>query len=81
MRELRHLHGRNWRGQPKVKRQLERMAMLVKYSPIIQSMGRASDTFIEEIDVWFDIPDPTTAVWVGLKYSIPVTDVNPAANK
>lgn len=80
MRELRHLHGRNWRGQPKVKRQLERMAMLIKYNPVFRSLG-ASDSFTQDIDVWFDIPDPTTAVWIGLKYSIPVTNVDPAANK
>jgi len=54
MSEARAQFGKNWRGQPKVKRKLE------SWRPA----GSAP------IKVWFEVPDQTFATWVAVKHAV-----------
>ena len=55
MAEARSQFGKNWRGQPKVKRKLE------SWRPAGSSPVR----------VWFEVPDPAFATWVAVKLGVP----------
>lgn len=55
MRELRTWFGKNWRGQPRVKRK------------ITHNWSK------ETHRVWFDVPDPTCATWLGIKLGVQAT--------
>ena len=52
MRELRVWFGKDWRGQPRVKRKLEH------------------NWAKEKQQVWFEVPDPSCASWLGIKLGI-----------
>ena len=56
MAEARRSYGKNWRGQPKVKRRLE------SWRPA----GAAP------IRVWFEVPDLTFATWCAVKLGVEV---------
>ena len=61
MAEARRSYGKNWRGQPKVKRRLE------SWRPA----GAAP------IRVWFEVPDPSFATWCAVKLGVePVKNTN-----
>lgn len=74
IRELKHLHGREWRGQPRVKRVLDNLTHYARWFTI---PGYTPPT----MQVWFDIPDPATATWISVKLGIPVSVIGPTANK
>ncbi len=75
IRELKLLHGRNWRGQSKVKRRLEGNSLFKGW------IGGGSYYCNPSVCVWFDIPDPVTATWISVKLGILVHNTNPEANK
>jgi len=56
MAEARSQFGKNWRGQPKVKRKLE--SWRPAGSPPVK--------------VWFEVPDSTFSTWVAVKLGVPV---------
>ena len=56
MAEARAQFGKNWRGQPKVKRKLE------SWRPAGSS----------PIKVWFEVPDPPFATWCAVKLGVVV---------
>ena len=56
MAEARAQFGKNWRGQPKVKRKLE------SWRPAGSS----------PIKVWFEVPDATFATWCAVKLGVSV---------
>ena len=55
MKELRVWFGKEWRGQPRVKRKLSHNWNKTMHK------------------VWFDVPDPTCASWLGIKLSVTAT--------
>jgi hypothetical protein len=57
IREANALYGRNWRGQPHVKRQLERF----RYNNV------------SNLRIWFEVPDPKFATWVSVKHGVPAS--------
>ena len=59
MAEARAQFGKNWRGQPKVKRKLE------SWRPAGSS----------PIKVWFEVPDSTFATWCAVKLGVVVAGV------
>ena len=52
MRELRKWFGKDWRGQPRVKRKISYNWNKQKHV------------------VWFDVPDPACASWLGIKLGV-----------
>lgn len=60
--ELRATFGRNWAGQAKVKKKLTRNVWHNQF------WGREPNTHM----IWFDIPDPAIATWIGIKLGIDV---------
>lgn len=58
MNEARAQFGKNWRGQPRVKRKL--------------SAWRPRNA--EIVKVWFEVPDPTFATWCAVKLGVTVTE-------
>jgi hypothetical protein len=58
IRECREWFGKNWKGQPKVRRKLGHIVS-----------GRGGAPFL---NVWFEVPDNRFATWVSVKYSIQV---------
>ena len=56
MKEARALYGKNWQGQPKVKRKLENISWADLTTPSVQ--------------VWFDVPDPAFATWISVKHAV-----------
>lgn len=58
IRECREWFGKNWKGQPKVRRKLGNILN-----------GRAGTSHLM---VWFEVPDSRFATWVSVKYSIQV---------
>lgn len=59
MAEARNQYGKNWRGQPKVKRKLS--AWRPAGSPPLK--------------VWFEVPDSTFATWCAVKLGVVVAGV------
>lgn len=58
MKEATMLYGKDgWRSQPRVRRRLEKFAW--------------EKTRVEN-HVWFEVPDPSFATWISVKYSIQV---------
>jgi hypothetical protein len=58
MKEATSLYGRNgWKGQPRVRRRLEKFAW---------------ERNRPENYVWFEVPDPSFATWISVKYSVQV---------
>lgn len=76
IRELKSLHGRNWRGQPKVKRRLDKLNMFSGWL-----VAKSMYVCATNISVWFDVPDPATATWISIKLGIPVHNTDPDTNK
>lgn len=56
MAEARAQFGKNWRGQPKVKRKLE--SWRPQGAPPVR--------------IWFEVPDPSFATWCAVKLGVPV---------
>jgi hypothetical protein len=52
MRELRTWFGKDWKGQPRVKRKITHNWSNKKHQ------------------VWFDVPDPACASWLGIKLGV-----------
>jgi hypothetical protein len=61
MREARNQFGRNWRGQPKVKRRIERLS----YSWAVDD---------QSLWVWFEVPDLAFATWAAVKLGVRSSD-------
>ena len=59
MAEARAQFGKNWRGQPKVKRKLE--SWRPAGSPPVK--------------VWFEVPDSTFATWCAVKLGVVVAEI------
>jgi hypothetical protein len=58
MKEATTLYGRNgWKGQPRVRRRLEKF---------VWERNRPENY------VWFEVPDPSFATWISVKYSVQV---------
>ena len=61
MRDLRQEFGNNWKGRPRVLRQLK--------------INEWSGWYMKNpklVKIWFDVPDLRIATWLSLKYGIAV---------
>ena len=68
MAELRTAHGRNWRGQPKVKRRLENS----EFSNLENSLWAIAGRWC-----WFEVPDTAIFSWIAVKHGVSVSTVDP----
>ena len=61
MAECRRCFGRQWRGQPRVRRKFRYRPLAITAPPPVQ--------------VWFEVPDPEFMTWIGIKTGCAVSPV------
>ncbi len=59
--EARRWFGHQWRGQSKVRRKLDRS-------------HRSPWHGEQDVTVWFDVPDPQFATWIGVKLALRIVN-------
>ena len=62
-REARRMFGHHWRGQSKVRRKLD-----------LYGAGRFVTNTTTDHVIWFDVPDPQFATWIGVKLALRIVN-------